>query len=464
SNLEAPFTYVDSEALMDPSNYNSANLYNDRREAEEDIYQGRLDYTFNAGIDDRGFGFAAGADYRKLDLTRDNSGTNYVTNAANLDGLAFVPDFVSPGYGSPALWLDADMFWNDVVPGLPVNAAATRTTNLQNDYRYREKVAAGYVNANYTTDAFRLDLGARLDHSEFTANMAQVLDGVLQDGQIEKTGKDTHVLPYAAITYSFSPALRLKAAATQTLGRPNPETIATVENVDVTELTINRGNPDIQPRVSTNLDLGLEYFFNGGQGMVTLTGFYKKIRDDILTVTTQEVIDGDNYTVTQPINGDDTVLKGIEFGVINNSFGNVAGWLGGFGASANLIWVKGETSYASGGEFLTRDDLQYQAELAANAAVFYALGDGSELRLAMNHQGKYLETYADDSWDDITIQPFTTFDLTARWAVTPNVQLRLEGRNILGANRQRNTGPSGEYYRAGLEVGNTWYLRVNFRL
>src|SRR5690606_22814090 len=83
--------------------------------------------------------------------------------------------------------------------------------------------------------------------------------------------------------------------------------------------------------------------------------------------------------------------------------------------------------------------LQYQPDLAANAAVFYDFGGGSELRLAMNHQGRYVETYAANPWQDIYIEPFTTFDLTARWAVTPQLQVRLEGRNILGADRRRDT-------------------------
>ena len=462
-NLQSPFTYDNPDAFVNPANYAVNSLYRDSRKATEDVYEGKLDYAFNNGIDDRGLGFATGAAYRELNLQRDNSGVNYV-NGASLEGYSFIPSFTSPGYGSNTLWLDADGFWNDVVPGVAVNEAATRTTNLQNDYSYREKVAAAYVDLNYTTDQLRVDVGARLDHAEFTASMAQILEGVLQDNPVGKDGDDTHLLPYATLNWSFTPSLRLKAAATQTLGRPNPETIATVENVDETELTISRGNPDIQPRRSTNLDLGMEYYFNGGQGMVTLTGFYKKIRDDILELSEQQVIGGQTYIVTQPINGDDSTLKGIEFGVINNNFANVAPWLDGFGASANLIWVKGETTYYDGETFSRRDQLQYQAEIAGNAAVFYALNDGSELRLAVNHQGEYLEGFAADRWDDIIIQPFTTFDLTARWAVTPNVQLRLEGRNIFNTDRQRNVGPDGEFYRAGLEVGSTWYLRANFRM
>ena len=48
--------------------------------------------------------------------------------------------------------------------------------------------------------------------------------------------------------------------------------------------------------------------------------------------------------------------------------------------------------------------------------------------------------------------------------MTPQLQLRLEGRNIFGANRQRSTGLDAQYYRAGLEVGTSWFLRLNYRL
>lgn len=463
-NKAVPFVLEDGESYLDPANYLTGNHYEDVREATEHVYEGRIDYGFNNRQEDRGFGFALGASYRDLDLERDNTGTQYQAGAASLEDYGFIADFDTPGYSHPALWLDQEAFYSEVVPGLPIDEAETDRLTRINDYRYREKVTAGYANLVYASDMLRLDLGARIDHVDFTANMAQVLDGVLQPDQITKTGKETNVLPYATANIALTPSLRIKAAASQTLGRPNPETIATVESIDQTDLEITRGNPDIKPRKSTNLDLGLEYYFNNGRGMVTLTGFYKKIKDDIITVSSQETIDGEIYTVSQPINGEDTTYKGIEIGLINNSFGNIHHALEHLGASANLVWVDGSTSYMQDGELLERNELQYQADIAANVAVFYDLGGGSELRLAMNHQGEYVESYAADRWKDLKIQPFTTFDVTARWAINSRLQLRVEGRNIFGADRQRNTGPTGEYFRAGLEVGNTWYLRVNYRL
>ena len=462
-NAAVPFVVDNVNAYLDPANYSTGNHYYDSREAVENVYEGKIDYSYNNDQEDRGFGFAVGADYRDLDLDRDNSGVQYQEGAASLDGYGFIVDFNTPGYSLPALWLDQQTFYAEVVPNLPLDDVETDRLNRINDYHYREKVAAGYVNGTFSSDFVRLDLGARLDHVDFTAKMAQVADGVLLPGQITKRGKDTNLLPYATAVFSPSDGWRIKATASRTLGRPNPETIATVEDIDRTELEITRGNPDIRPRKSTNLDLGLEHYFNDGMGMVTLTGFYKDIKDDIVTISSQELFEGQTYVVTRPINGQSTVYKGIEFGIINNSFGNIAPALEHLGASANMVWVKGSTSYMSGGVLIERDQLQFQADIAANAAVFYDFGGGSELRFAMNQQGRYLEEFAANNWQDLYIEPFTTFDLTARWAVTPELQLRVEGRNIFGADRQRNTGPDHQYFRAGLEVGNTWYLRANYR-
>lgn len=463
-NTDQRFVLDNAAAYTNPANFKTGSLYRDWRRATENMYEGRLDYNFNTGTSDRGFGFAVGGDYRSFDLSRDNSATYYKVGTVSMAGISFVPDFTLPGYSNPALWLDQEKFWNTVVPTIPVDAVQSDTQSRLNDYRYEERVSSGYVNATHTSETLRLDAGLRLDHTEFTADMAELIDGVLQPQQTRHDGSYTNLLPYFTGVLSITPALRIKGAASRTLGRPNPESVATVENVDRTELTITRGNPDIRPRKSLNLDLGLEYFFNRSRGMVTLTGFYKSIDDDILTLTSTEVIDGDTYEVSQPINGNTTKYKGVEAGFTNSSFGDVAKFLGPVGASVNMVWIDGKSSFLYNGAKRERDNLQFQSDFAANAALFYSLGTGSELRVAMNHQGAYLEEFAANPWQDITIAPFTTFDLTASWSFIPNAQLRLEGRNVFNANRKRLTGPDADYYRAGLEMGSSWFVRLNFRL
>lgn len=457
------FTLDNASAYTNPANYKVGTLYRDWRDATENMYEGRLDYSFNTGTADRGFGFSVGGDYRKFDLTRDNTAIYYKTGTVSMAGISFVPDFDLPGYSNSALWLDQETFWNTVVPTIPVGEAQSATQSALNDYRYEERTSAGYVNGVYNSDAIRIEAGLRLDHTSFTAYIAEVLNGDIQPDQTRHDGSYTSVQPYFTGIWSISPDFRIKSAASRTLGRPNPESVATVEDIDEAELTITRGNPDIKPRKSLNLDLGLEYYFNGGRGMFTLTGFYKKIDDDILDITTQEVIDGNTYEVSQPINGNTTHYKGVEMGFTNSSFDNVAEFLGPVGASLNMVWIKGKSSYLYNGELRELDHLQFQSNFAANAALFYTFGTGSELRFAMNHQGRYLEEFAANPWQNIYINPFTTFDLTASWQVTDRAQIRLEGRNILNANRGRTTGPDAEYYRAGLEMGSSWFLRFNYR-
>jgi TonB-dependent receptor len=221
ANESVPFVLENGEAYLDPANYATGNHYEDVREARSHVYEGRVDYGFNNHRDDRGIGFALGASYRDMDMERDNSGTRYEEGAASLEGFAFTPDFTTPGYSHPALWLDQEAFYADVVPTLPVNAAESDRIARINDYSYREKIAAGYVNGTYTSDLLRVELGARLDHADFTARMAELVDGELQPDQIAKRGKDTTLLPYATANLSRTSTARSwrSPAATPTSSR-----------------------------------------------------------------------------------------------------------------------------------------------------------------------------------------------------------------------------------------------------
>lgn len=455
-----PYTLDDPARFADPANYALSTTYHDWREAESNVWEGRVDYTFNTLVSDRGWGFAVGADYRLMDMERDNFGVNYKTGGLTLTGLDMTVN--APGWFPNAMWIDQETFWRDTVQRVAVDAAATDSTNRLNDYTYEEDTLAAYAAVNFNADQFSLSGGLRLDIVNFDAVMALVEDGVLMPEPTSASGDYNHVLPYFNAVYNLTPAMRLKFAASQTLGRPNPEMIATVYDADHTDFQITQGNPNLKPRLSTNLDLGAEWFFNGGDSMITATVFYKDIEDDILEITSQEEIDGVLWSVTQPLNGETTKYKGIELGFVKNSFGDLHPWLDHVGVSANAMWVKGETTYLYKGAQRVRDDLLYQADFSGNAAIFYGFDNGSEIRVAYNRQGRYVEEYGANPWEDNVSPPFDTFDLTAKWAVDDQWQLRLEGRNIFSNNRERYTGPNHEYKRTELEIGSSWFLRATY--
>ena len=448
---------------LDPANYKLTGTFHDWRHTLAETWEGRADYGFNNKRDDRGFGYAVGADYRSMELTRDIVSINY---KAGLSMVGYgLPALSAPGFFDKVLWIDADTFWKSpVLPSLIDPAASAQSSGIS-DYDYKEDVFAAYANLAYATDQLQLQGGVRLDHTSLDATMASLKAGVLQSTPTRKSNKDTHILPYATAVYSFTPSLRLKAAFSQTLGRPNPESIATVEDVDSSNFTITRGNADIKPRRSTNFDLGGEFYFNGGKGMVTLTAFYKDIKDDILKITSIEKINGIDWEVTQPLNGDTTKYKGLEFSAINSSFAALHPWLKNFGASVNVMLVRSDMGYRYNGQRRVRRNVQYQApNFGGNAAIWYGFGEGSEIRLAYNRTGRYLEELGANPWQDIADPPFDTFDLTAKLALRRNWLVSLEGRNVFDKNRLKTTGPRAEYPRALLEVGSTWYLRLTYRL
>lgn len=446
---------------LDPANYRLTGTYQDWRHTIAEVWEGRADYTFNTKKDDRGFGFAAGVDYRNLDLGRDITSINY-RSGLSMTGYALAP-LRAPGFFDQVLWIDADSFWKaPILPSLVDPAASAQASGI-GDYGYKEKIYAAYATLAYTSDQLQMQGGVRLDHVSFDATMASLQNGVLQTTPARKSNEDTHLLPYVTTVYSFTPSLRLKAAFSQTLGRPNPESVATVEDIDATDFTITRGNPDIKPRRSANFDLGGEYYFNGGQGMVTLTAFYKDIKDDILNIASVERINGVDWEVSQPINGDTTKYKGLEFAFINSGFGALHPLLENVGASFNAMWVRSDIGYIYNGQRRVRRNVQFQApNFGGNAAVWYGFGQGSEIRLAYNRTGRYLEELGASPWLDISDPPFSTVDLTVKWAVKPNWRINLEGRNILDEDRTKSTGPDAQYPRALLEVGSSWFLRVTY--
>jgi iron complex outermembrane receptor protein len=462
NNQKQRFVLDNPSSYVNLSNYVLGETYRDSRDSETDLLEARVDYTFNNTASDRGLGFAAGADVRSIDLERDITSTNYTAGGLTMAGLGYIEEFNYIGYPYPSPWLNSADFWDRAIKNVPVNAALSATNSRISDYRFKEDMYAAYAGASYITDMMNLMGGLRLDHIKADATNAQVIGGVLQPNLVTRDTGYTRLLPYATAVFSLSPEVRIKAGASQTLGRPNPQDVATAETSDTTERTITRGNTDIKPRTSTNFDLGAEYFFNGGDGMVTLTAFYKDIKDDILTVSTQQDIAGEPWTITQPINGEKTTLKGAEFGLVSNTLSFIHPLLTRVGASANLLYVDGQSGFMFQGVRRDRDDLLWLSHYSANGALFYAFDGGSEIRFAVNHKSSYVETYAASPWLDIYIKPFTTVDFTGKWAVTPEWQVRVEGRNITNSNRYRTTGPNHDLYRAGLEIGQTWFLRLSY--
>ena len=71
----------------------------------------------------------------------------------------------------------------------------------------------------------------------------------------------------------FADDIVLRTSASRTMTRPNPSSMLPATTfTDISAQVANQGNPDLTPYISTNFDIGGEWY-TGGEGFVGMTLF-----------------------------------------------------------------------------------------------------------------------------------------------------------------------------------------------
>ncbi len=420
-----------SDRITIANNADLANIANYNMSAASDLFvhakmtsfENKIDFKKNYSHDSTGFGFAVGLDARRVTATRDSATTTYVSNNSALGSLGIHPDISAFLYNYPVVWIDYAAFATQVKPNLAVNQATTSNAQFSDDYRYRERVFAGYASVTYGTDDTHVIAGLRYDDVDFDADSPFALGGKYDGSFQRNNGGYHHLLPSALVTHSLTPNFRLKAAYSRSLGRPAFGDIARAESRNNQNLTISRGNPDLQPRISDNFDIATEYYF-GGSGLISLGGFYKKIKDDIYAMSEEQDIGGVTYTVSTPMNASSSKMRGIEFQFVSDRIPGLPGFLGRkLGVSVNATRMWADMDYVSGGKFVHLDALQYQADWLVNGSLFYRLPGNGEFRVAYNWKSR--------SPISLGANPLTTYWLEARGQLDAALRFSLTDRFIV---------------------------------
>jgi hypothetical protein len=217
--------------------------------------------------------------------------------------------------------------------------------NAVNSYAVRETTTGGYLEAAFAGNNWNGNLGVRVVHTHTSASTAvNQIESVTVDNPSNPTdpatvvysdatptsssGSYTQALPSLNFTYRFRPNLQLRFGASETIARPQLDQLAATRTDD----SLNRdyrvdyaGNSELKPIRAYSLDLSLEWYYQP-KSALTLAIFGKDIKDFITTQVLNDVDIGVQgyfngsttpvpvlYTVSQPINGDNSYVKGIEF-------------------------------------------------------------------------------------------------------------------------------------------------------
>lgn len=460
------FTVTDTDGITNPANYKLYAFYDYLRFSKENVFDTKIDYAHNVGSAVAGFGFQVGGEFRRIDRVRDNGRVMYTADSSVLTPYAMQTNYQPRQFNFPLLWIDANKFLKEKVSTLSVNESSSASYNAQDDFTYLEDTISAYGMISYAGERWKFLGGLRYEH---IANTSTMPGEDLTAAFVTSSGGYGSFLPSATISYDVTDDLRLKFGASRSVGRPDPGDVATRERRNDTSLTITRGNPDLKPRESTNVDAGLEYYMPNNTGLFSAAVFYKNIRNEIYTYSSTEEIDGDTYTVTQPRNAAGATVKGLELAFIKNSFDFLPAPFDGFGFSSNLTWVDGGMSYmgsdfdAALGNYRKSDQLVEQPDWVINTQLFYNWKNKAEIRLSYNYTGRYYDSISSDGYTSVGWAPRHNLDMTANYNLTGNLRLIFKARNMLNYSRVRTRGMDLSSLNEDVMYGKSYYLSLQYK-
>jgi TonB-dependent receptor len=337
------------------------------------------------------------------------------------------------------------------------------TTTVRPDsgaYRVEEDVYAGYLQGSVKLNDLTMLAGLRYERTDIDSAGIRTQGTMLTP--VQTGGSYDNWLPGVHLRWDVNPDFVVRAAWTNTIGRPDYGSISASQNLtfDGSQARLTRGNPGLKPRKSEGFDLSFEAYPR--DGLVSIAVFSKSIKDEIFSLTGVETLDvgrgAEQVIVTTPQNAETARIRGLEVGV-QQALTFLPEPLNGFGVSGNVTLIDSQFTFVTAvGPRVT--GLFLQPDVTGNASIYYQRGK-FEGRVSYNYIGGFLETIndtipnADQYW-----KGRTTFDANISYRVTPELTLYAEGQNLSDAGRRELVGPNQAYLQESAEYGRTFFVGV----
>lgn len=351
-------------------------------------------------------------------------------------------------------------YFDSVRPNAPVRNV---TDGILADYSADEDIYAAFAMTQFRLGQVDFLAGVRVEH---TRTYAESFTFDASTGAIGVAGFSnnyTDLFPGLHLRSYLAQDLMLRASVTRGISRPPFADLAPYRNEDPDNRTVSLGNPSLNPTLSTNYNLSLDYFV-GNSGLISVAGFYNDLKDFIFTsrFTQDLLVDGnlETYRVTQPVNSPSGKIYGVEFS-IQQSLEVISERLSGLGIFANYTIAQSSTDLPDRSGTLR---LPGHSKQTYNIGLFYEINRLS-VQLSYNRRSDYIQ-----SVDAIRGRDFDVWwsgrsqvDLTASFQLTQNVQIFAEGTNLTNTRGKRYVGSSErvlEYEEFGWWV--TFGARFNF--
>jgi iron complex outermembrane recepter protein len=366
-------------------------------------------------------------------------------------------------------WTDASPTWlnNNIgyLRQLFGQSPAAPPADPTQSFDDREKSYAVYGKVNYALNLGShplvgnfglrvIDTNAQLTGNSLLISTPDNINYTFTYSPTESSKNTIDWLPSLNARLTLADDFYLRFAASKTVTRPTFAQLNPALSLSASTATLlgsgASGNPDLSPEKSVNLDLSMEYYFNGHNA---LTGavFYRDVDDYIQTTIAPQTIGGIVYQVTEPTNAPSGKIKGTEVGY-TQFMDFLPGLLSGIGIQANATYVDGPFTNISKWSY---NLIGIYEKGPASFRVAYNWRSGFDVGPAPGGGMQPSEIFANS-------QPW--LDLSASYTILKQLTVTFDATNLLNSYYQDHFGNQAFYPRDTRRFDQTYSLGLRFKL
>lgn len=346
--------------------------------------------------------------------------------------------------------------------------------DIENVYETTEETLSGFVQGDWDSELFgrrfRGNVGLR-GYSTDTHSTGWIQgDSYAYLGTTDVEGGYEGVLPAMNSVLEVTPELLVRFSATQNLNRPGLGSMAAegsaFQDPDSGEITVSRGNPNLEPYKDTTLDFAVEYYF-ADVGLVSASVFHKDIKNFIGSLTLENVPFSETGVPASTIPGATASTIVAEFTMPVNVEGNnqltglelaAQSQLSFLPAPFDNLGVVANYTYVDADEALTGI-----SETSYNATVYYETNRWGA-RASLNYRDKWF-TGRNDSVMSASTRGFeggTYVDAAAFYNITDDMQVTFDAVNLTNEKDTQFWGQN-EYLYNQNQSGTTYMVGLSYK-
>ncbi|WP_213979100.1 TonB-dependent receptor [Sphingomonas sp. dw_22] len=435
--------------------------YNRDQILEDKVTSVRGDFNWNNHATARGLGAAAGASWTRLDRGFDQTQRFYSLPASyGTLTLAQIAPAGATMADNDAIKMDWNSFWDILHANGTVRTDLAPTT----DYALIEDVAAAHAELTFAGAGFHLLAGMRYEHTDDTTHTANLVSNVVTP--VRRDFSYGNWLPNVQATFDATRRLKLRAAFTKTLGRPDFADFAPglTTTFDSNGVQVNNGtNPHLRPRISTNYDASVEYYLD--DGVLSIALFHKDIAGETFSERTENRDASGQLTSidTIPLNTGSARVTGVEVTAAKRRFGFLPAPFDRLGLSANFTWLDGTWNVVfTDGTTRAVDGLRNQPKWLANLQASYDAGP-FDLNVNYRMRGRsFTGTFGTTSVGDRWIDGYDALDVKLSIKLLGQLSASIEARNLTDSYIRQTTGTEDSVYNS-VGAGRSYFAGLRFR-